>query len=216
MSDSPYRQAKYMVSAHEINQLPVDYGREVAFVGRSNTGKSSVINTITDQKNLARTSKTPGRTQQINFFSVTDDTRLVDLPGYGFAKVPFSVKKQWSEVINRYLTSRASLTGLVIIVDIRREFSSEDWQLLEWCNSTGVAVHVLLNKADKISFSKAKQAQQKFRQKLTGMTDSVQLYSATAKTGVDEARLVLDSWLFPGKKQAPALNMGKKGQPGPN
>ncbi|MEX2353140.1 MAG: ribosome biogenesis GTP-binding protein YihA/YsxC [Gammaproteobacteria bacterium] len=201
MSDNPYRQAEYILSAHEFSHFPPDSGREVAFVGRSNVGKSSVINTITDQKNLARTSKTPGRTQQINFFHVEDGIRLVDLPGYGFAKVALSMKQQWFTLINRYLTNRQSLAGLVIIVDIRREISAEDRQMLEWCVTMGVAVHVLINKADKLAFGKRKQALHRFQQELAGSPASFQLYSATAKTGTDEVREVLGLWLFPEKSR---------------
>jgi len=204
MSVNPYRQAKYMLSAHNRSHFPTDSGHEVAFVGRSNVGKSSVINTITDQKGLARTSKTPGRTQQINFFEVTDEVRLVDLPGYGFAKVALSMKQQWSEVINQYLTGRDSLAGLIMIVDIRRDISTEDRQLLEWCRTTDIPVHVLLNKADKFAFGKRKQALIKFQKELAGLVISAQLYSATAKIGVDEAREVLDAWLLPEKNLAPA------------
>jgi len=204
MSINPYRQAEYLLSAHQISHLPADTGAEVAFVGRSNVGKSSVINTITDQKGLARTSKTPGRTQQINFFSVEDGIRLVDLPGYGFAKVALSIKKQWTVLINEYLVSRESLAGLIMIIDIRREVSAEDRQMLEWCRSTDIPVHVLLNKSDKLAYGKRKQAQLRFQTELAGLVVSAQLYSATAKTGIDEARAVLNSWLF-SKKLGPGV-----------
>lgn len=206
MSVNPYRQANYMLSAHNVSHFPEDTGYEVAFVGRSNVGKSSVINTIADQKNLARTSKTPGRTQQINFFHVNEGVRLVDLPGYGFAKVSLSMKQQWSEMINRYLTGRTSLAGLIMIIDIRRDICREDTQMLEWCRSTDVPVHVLINKADKLAYGKRKQALLKFQHELAdGLVVSAQLYSATAKTGVEEAREVLNSWLFPQKKVGPGV-----------
>lgn len=195
MPYNPYRQANYILSAHDIGQLPADTGREVAFVGRSNVGKSSVINTITDQKNLARTSKTPGRTQQINFFSVEGQTRLVDLPGYGFAKVPKTIQQQWSTLLNAYFADRVSLVGLMLIIDIRRDISAEDEIMLDWCNRSGIPVHLLLNKADKLPYGQGKQVSGRVWQHLLGRVESLQLYSATLKSGVEEAREVLNGWL---------------------
>ncbi len=186
-----------MLSASHSRQIPADCGREVAFVGRSNTGKSSIINTITDQKSLAKTSKTPGRTRQINFFSVTDDVRLVDLPGYGFARVADSVRRQWSALIEGYFTGRESLAGLVMIIDIRRRVTAEDRIILKWAAELNLPVLVLINKADKLASGARKRALAEFRQQLQSAAPAVQLYSATGKYGVEEARAVLNSWLFP-------------------
>jgi len=202
MPDHPYRLTKFLLSAPNADHFPADTGREVAFVGRSNVGKSSVINTITDHKNLARTSKTPGRTRLINFFTVDEGVRLVDLPGYGFARVPQAIKKQWSAVINGYLNHRVSLVGLVMIIDVRRELSAEDMTLLDWCMASGIPVHLLVNKADKLPFGRRKQALLKYQRQFEEAAVSVQLYSAMDKTGVEAARGLLDSWLF-GKKSGP-------------
>ncbi len=196
-SDNPYRRAEFLVSAHKLSQCPPDSGREAAFVGRSNVGKSSVINALTERKGLARISKTPGRTQQINVFRVDDATRLVDLPGYGFARVSRSLQAHWLETVNAYLQRRESLCGLVLIVDVRREPRDEDRRILEWCGAVGLPVHVLLNKADKISFGAAKQRLFALQSGL-GEGVTVQLFSAKTGAGVDEARHVLDAWLYPG------------------
>ena len=196
MSTNPYRQSEFLLSAHDISHFPADSGREVAFVGRSNVGKSSVINTITDQTGLARTSKTPGRTQQINFFTVEEDVRLVDLPGYGFAKVPASVRKQWDIVINDYFNYRNSLAGLILIIDVRRELSAEDNNMLEWCQARNIKIHLLLNKADKLPFGQQKQALSRFERELAGRQASLQLFSATTKAGLEQALETLNLWLY--------------------
>lgn len=196
MKNNRYRQAEYLLSAHTLDQIPPDQGAEVAFAGRSNAGKSSVINTITDRKSLARVSKTPGRTRQINFFQVQEDIRLVDLPGYGFAKVSDALQQHWGRTLSAYFEKRTSLKGLILITDIRRLLTDYDEQMLAWCQANGLPVHVLLNKADKLSFGASKQSLIRVRQKLANESLSVQLYSALKKAGVDEVRARLDTWLF--------------------
>jgi len=194
-----YRRAKYLVGAHQLRQAPPDRGAEIAFAGRSNAGKSSVINTITGISGLARTSKTPGRTQLLNFFTLDDaERRLVDLPGYGYAKVPESARRHWRHTLEEYLRTRRSLRGLILVMDIRHPLTDFDQQLLAWCSEAGMAVHVLLTKADKLKRGPALAALDKVRRALAarfGDQVSVQLFSAKAKTGVDEAHAVLDHWL---------------------
>ncbi|MGK0297015.1 MAG: GTP-binding protein [Gammaproteobacteria bacterium] len=197
VDNNPYRQSNYLLSAHTLEQFAEDIGREVAFVGRSNVGKSSVINTITDQKRLAKTSKSPGRTRQINFFTVSSDVRLVDLPGYGFARVDQSLKKQWERVINGYFSNRRSLAGLMLIVDIRRKVTLEDENMLRWCDTANVPVHLILNKSDKLPFQKKQKAYNEFQQYFKGRQVSMQLFSVLDKKGVGEAVDILNAWLYP-------------------
>ena len=199
MSDNRYRQCNYLLSAHNSSQFPDDFGREVAFVGRSNVGKSSVINKITDQKRLAKTSKTPGRTRQINFFTVEDGIRLVDLPGYGFAKVDRSLKIQWRKVINSYFENRTSLVGLFLIMDIRRQITDDDRVMIDWCKHVNIPVHIVINKADKLPFQKRKQAYGGLEKEFKGISVTSQLFSSVAKIGEDNAVETLDSWLYPDK-----------------
>ncbi len=197
-----YRQAQFLKGVARLSGLPVDSGREVAFAGRSNAGKSSVINALTGRAALARISKTPGRTQQINFFVLDDEQhRLVDLPGYGYAKVPLAVKRQWASLVEGYLNSRRSLQGVVLLMDARRPFTDADSQLLEWCVHAGLATHVLLNKADKLSRGAGARVLDDARKRLAPAGDAhrVQLFSATRKTGIDELGARLDAWLaYPG------------------
>jgi GTP-binding protein len=195
-TDSPnYRQAAFMTSAVAASQFPPDSGAEVAFAGRSNSGKSSAINTICDHSKLARTSKTPGRTQQINFFSLDADRRLVDLPGYGFARVPEEVRQQWARMVERYLGSRRSLIGIVMVMDIRHPLQTADRSLLDWIIPLAIPVHILLTKADKLKHGAATSALLTTQRELQHVPRvSVQLYSSLAKTGIDEARGVLDQW----------------------
>ena len=190
-----YRQASYATSAHTLDQLLPDEGREVAFAGRSNAGKSSVINALTGQKRLAKISKTPGRTQLINFFPVDDENRLVDLPGYGYAKVPGKLQAHWAKTLGEYFQQRRSLVGIVLIVDIRRLLSEFDEQMLSWCASADLSVHVLLNKSDKLAFGARKNALLKVEKHLVEPNHSVQLFSVLKKTGVKELASVLDRWL---------------------
>ena len=204
MNNSPYHNTVYLLSAHELAQLPADAGREAVFAGRSNAGKSSVINALTRQKSLARTSRQPGRTRQINFFAVDHDTRLVDLPGYGYARAPGSLRQHWGQLINAYLERRRCLAGLILIVDIRRCLTENDRQLLNWCEDKSLPAHVLLNKADKLSRSAGRQALATVAREL-GENTGVQLFSAAKKQGLDELCGTLDEWLQrgPEKKKAP-------------
>lgn len=191
-----FKVASFIASAHTPSQWLPDFGAEVAFAGRSNVGKSSAINTITAHNGLARTSKTPGRTQQIVFFALTESRRLVDLPGYGFANVPLKLRKHWGETIEQYLSTRESLRGLVVPMDIRRPLMPLDQQLVGWCQDAGLNYHILLTKADKLSKSKANQALDKLKRDLADCEYmSVQLFSAPNKTGVDQARGVIARWL---------------------
>lgn len=191
-----YGQATYLTSASEPRQFVADEGREVAFAGRSNAGKSSAINVITGRRGLARTSKTPGRTQLVNFFSLGPDQRLVDLPGYGFAKVPEAMRRDWRRLMESYFSRRTSLVGLVVVVDSRRLLTEGDRQMLEWARFAGCAAHVLLTKADKLSRGRAAAALQAVRREL-GADVSVQLFSALKKYGVDDARTALDGMFGP-------------------
>ena len=193
-----FHQAQYLLSAHNLSQFPPDLGGEVAFAGRSNTGKSSVINTLTRQKTLAKTSKTPGRTQQINFFILNQWSRLVDLPGYGYARVPEATKRHWAELLAAYLAQRKSLHGLVLIVDIRRGLQEFDLQLLTWGWNYEVPIHVLLNKSDKLSRQAAAQTLAGVRQLLDARGwggTSLQLFSALKKSGVEMLEMTLNQWL---------------------
>ncbi|MCW8825829.1 MAG: ribosome biogenesis GTP-binding protein YihA/YsxC, partial [Gammaproteobacteria bacterium] len=172
-------------------------GSEVAFAGLSNAGKSSALNTITDNGSLARTSKTPGRTQMINYFQIDAERRLVDLPGYGFAKVPVAVKKHWQGVLEGYFADRQSLKGVVLLMDIRHPMKPFDDMMLSWCQQSGVKAHILLTKADKLKSGAAKSSVLKVRKviKELGLSATVQSFSATKKDGVEQARGLLDEWL---------------------
>ncbi len=190
-----YNQAVYLTSATNLQQLPADFGAEIAFIGRSNAGKSSALNAITNVKGLARTSSAPGRTQMINYFALNDTCRLVDLPGYGFAKVPTAVKARWQKTTADYLEHRKTLLGLILVMDVRHPLKELDQQMINWCMDFEVNVHILLTKADKLTpnaQNKALFAVQNALVKMKGV--SVQLFSALKKTGVDEARKVLDAW----------------------
>lgn len=194
-----YQQAKFLQSATTTRSMPAEFGFEVAFAGRSNSGKSSTINRICGQKSLARTSKTPGRTQLLNFFGLPEGRSLVDLPGYGYAKVPEKVKKEWGAFIENYLTTRMTLCGLIIIMDIRRPMRDHDEVMLTWAKQRKMPVHVILNKSDKLKRGAAKNMLLKVRRQLKAMDDnfSVQNFSALKNEGVEEACAVLDSWFFP-------------------
>jgi GTP-binding protein len=182
-----FPEARFISSAWQPRQFPADDGTEVAFAGRSNAGKSSALNAIAGRKDLARTSKTPGRTQLINFFGLDGAQRLVDLPGYGFAKVPERIKDHWQELLTRYIEVRASLVGLVIVMDARRPLTDFDVQMLDWSQAHDLATHILLTKADKLSRSESTVLLKQVRAEVEGVA-TVQLFSAVAKTGVDEAR----------------------------
>lgn len=192
-----FAQAKFLLSSLNRDDWVEDTGAEVAFVGRSNVGKSSAINAITNQKSLARTSKTPGRTQLLVFFELLEHIRLVDLPGYGFAKTPIAVRNRWQEKIVEYLSLRESLRGLVIPMDIRRPFTDLDQQMMGWADDLQLPVHILLTKADKFSRGKAQSVLFDVRRNwLSAYHASAQLFSAPQKLGVDEARDKLSSWLL--------------------
>ena len=190
---NPFRIASYVLNAHELKQLPRDQGIEVAIAGRSNAGKSSAINALTDQKSLARTSKTPGRTQQIVIFELDENRRIADLPGYGFAKVPLKLKEHWRSVMARYFQTRECLRGVVLVMDIRHPMREFDQQMLGWCESAGVPCHVLLTKADKLKRGPAQSTLLKVQRDLPAIA-SVQTFSATKKTGLAELVDKLSDW----------------------
>ena len=187
--------ASFLTSAREAAQFPVDSGREVAVAGRSNSGKSTAINALVGRRSLARTSKTPGRTQLINFFLIEEDRRLVDLPGYGYAKVPDSMRKHWRHLLEAYFGGRRSLVGLLVTVDIRRGLRELDWVMLNWAENSGVPSAVLLTKADKLSRGAARS---RHLEVSGSLPDTVQalLFSAPKRLGVDEARRHLTAWLW--------------------
>lgn len=194
---SVYPEARFLTSADAASQFVADTGAEVAFAGRSNAGKSSAINKIVNRKNFARTSKSPGRTQLVNFFGLGDDRRLVDLPGYGYARVAQSLRDHWRRLMEDYFRSRESLTGTFLIIDSRRMLGEFDWMMLEWCMSIDCPVHVLLTKADKLKKREADQVLSVVRQEL-GKQATVQLFSATRGTGLEQARDRLDALLRAG------------------
>jgi len=192
-----YRKASFQTSASKVSQCPTDQGWEVAFAGRSNAGKSSAINSLTQNKKLARTSKTPGRTQLLNFFQLSEQQRLVDLPGYGFAKVPQAVKREWTKQLENYLQQRQSLRGLVLLMDTRHPLQPFDEQMLGWAMAAEMPVHILLTKADKLKKGPGKSTLLKVQAQLAEHGDlvSVQLFSALKHTGHKELIAVLDGWL---------------------
>lgn len=194
-----YRAAVFDISVAQLDKLPLDQGAEVAFAGRSNAGKSSAINRITGQKSLARTSKTPGRTQLINFFRLDEQRCLVDLPGYGYAKVAEAIKRRWQQTMEQYLSSRQSLRGLVLLMDVRHPLKEVDQQLLSWCWQVGMPVHVLLTKADKLKRGAAQntllQVQRELAEHSPNGLTSVQLFSSPKGIGLEEVYRVLDGWL---------------------
>lgn len=195
---NPLENAKYLLSAHTARQLPDDTGLEVAFAGRSNAGKSSALNALTRQNALARVSKTPGRTQQLVFFEVRPERYLVDLPGYGYAKVPQDLQAHWQAFIDRYFRTREALRGLVVVMDIRHPLREYDMQMLGYAVSRGLPAHALLTKADKLGRGQQAQALQAVRKSLFssfGDTVGVQTFSGESKQGVDEARRVVNGWL---------------------
>jgi len=195
---SSYPKLRFMTSAAEAHQLAPDTGREIAFAGRSNSGKSTAVNAITQRSGLARVSRTPGRTQLINFFELAPEKRLVDLPGYGFAKVPERVRLHWLELMEHYINTRESLVGLMLIVDSRRGLGAQDVAMLEWILARQRRAHVLLTKADKLN---RRESQQVLRETVAAGADaavSAQLFSAHKNQGIEEAREVMDRWLSVG------------------
>jgi GTP-binding protein len=190
-----YNSASFLQSGSKLSNCPSDSGIEIAFAGRSNAGKSSAINSITQNKKLARTSKTPGRTQLINFFSLNvDGVRLVDLPGYGYAKVSLDMKEAWGKHLEDYLQNRESLAGLVLIMDIRKPMTEFDTMLLDWSKKSELSTTVLLTKSDKLKYGPAKACMLQVKKALEdhGYINDVILFSSLKKTGLKEARTALD------------------------
>lgn len=191
------QKATFLTSAAKVEQCPDDLGYEVAFAGRSNAGKSSAINVLT-RANLARTSKTPGRTQLINFFSIDSDRRFVDLPGYGYAKVPLPLKEHWKKHLDAYLSTRQSLVGIFLMMDIRHPLTDFDKALLDWADKSNLPVHILLTKADKLTFGVAKNTLLKVQQQLNcyhNTAISIQLFSAVKREGLVDSYSILRQWL---------------------
>ena len=190
-----YRRASFLKSAAQLRQSPPDEGIEVAFAGRSNAGKSSALNALCGQKSLARASKTPGRTQLLNFFTLDETRRLVDLPGYGFAKVAESVKRQWQQSLADYIEYRQCLRGMILLMDIRHPLKEFDLQMLQFNTHQGLPTHILLTKADKLKTGAAKSTLLKVKRELSDRPEiSVQLFSALKRQGIDECHRLLDIW----------------------
>lgn len=191
-----FRQAQFQTSAAKVSQCPEDEGYEVAFAGRSNAGKSSALNCVTDNKGLARTSKTPGRTQLINFFQLDEQRRLVDLPGYGYAKVAEQIKLEWQKHLGHYLEVRKSLKGLVLLMDIRHPLKPQDEMILHYAIESQIKTHILLTKSDKVNQQAKSQTVRNIRQTYELASDlvSVQVFSALKKQGLNELYSVLAKW----------------------
>ncbi len=192
-----FRHAVFEISVAEPGGLPAPYGKEIAFAGRSNSGKSSAINTLAGHTRLAYVSKTPGRTQLINLFRLKGGAAMVDLPGYGFAQVPMAVRKQWQGLLEHYLTERSNLVGLVLIMDSRRPLLELDWKMIGWFTATGRPIHCLLTKSDKLTKQEQTKTLRETKKALAdqGSTITVQLFSSLKKTGMDEVEAVVGGWL---------------------
>jgi GTP-binding protein len=192
-----FQNATFYISAHHLSDLPPPVGIEVAFAGRSNAGKSSALNTLANHNRLAYVSKQPGRTQLINFFSLGNDRFLVDLPGYGYAKVPASMRAHWQMTLSKYLSHRSTLNGLVLVMDCRHPLTPLDRQMLDWFAPSGRPIHVLLTKSDKLSRSAANQTLQAVKKELqsTWGNCTIQLFSSLKKQGVEDAETVIGAWL---------------------
>lgn len=198
VTQSRYQRCRFLTSAATLEGAPPDDGTEVAFAGRSNAGKSSAINTIVSQKGLARTSKTPGRTQLLNFFAVDPDRRLVDLPGYGYAKVSVRTRNAWHRAVEQYLTDRRSLVGVFLAMDIRHPLTDFDCLMIDWCRELRLHAHILLTKSDKLGRGAAKTVLLQTARALRDAdhpTATVQLFSALDRTGLDDAHATLDRFL---------------------
>lgn len=193
-----FSQAAFYTTVNHLKDLPLHGGKEVAFVGRSNAGKSSAINTLANHTRLAFTSKTPGRTQHLNYFALGNNTFLVDLPGYGYAKVPPDVQKHWETLLGEYLQTRAELAGLVVIMDARHPLTDRDQGMLDWFSVTGKPIHILLTKSDKLSRQQATNTLREVREFLSEHFPqcSAQLFSSLKKIGTDEAEAVIGKWLL--------------------
>ncbi len=196
MKQSIYQNAKFLLSVAKLSQLPPDTGTEVAIIGRSNAGKSSVLNQLTQNKSLARVSKTPGRTQHINLFALDDNRRLADLPGYGFAKVPIAMKEHWQKTLDSYLRTRECLRGLILVMDIRHPLKDIDQQILTWGSACSIPVHILLNKADKLTSGAGKRTFFEVQKHLAlyENTITLQTFSAIKGVGIKEFKEVLNGW----------------------
>ena len=192
-----FQKAHFITSAPSIKQCPDDTGAEVAFAGRSNAGKSSALNTLAQQNKLARTSKTPGRTQLINFFEIQAGIRIVDLPGYGFAKVPDRMKREWQKNMSEYLEERQSLKALVLVMDIRHPLSEFDVMMCDWAHDVQMPVHILLTKSDKLKRGPAQSTRLQVQKSLERMGDllSVQTFSSLKKEGVDVLQKQVSAFL---------------------
>ena len=194
---SLFRGATFHITAHHLSDLPPPLGPEIAFAGRSNAGKSSAINTLVDHNRLAFVSKTPGRTQQINFFSLPSGAFLVDLPGYGYAKVQRDLRAHWEQLLSTYLQTRGALFGMVLIMDARHPLTPLDRQMLNWFASTGKPVHVLLSKSDKLSRQEGQKTLREVRAELHKYADNytTQLFSSSKKQGMEETERIIGDWL---------------------
>jgi GTP-binding protein len=198
MNKPNYQKASFLLSVADLSQLPPDEGVEVAIIGRSNAGKSSVLNQLTQNKSLARVSKTPGRTQLINLFALDENRRLADLPGYGYAKVPPAMKRKWQALLDSYLRTRECLKGLILVMDIRHPLKEFDQMMLAWADDCDLPVHILLNKCDKLTQSAASKTLREVKEKLTQYTNKItaQAFSASKGKGVKELRVCLDEWFL--------------------
>jgi GTP-binding protein len=194
---SIFRHAVFETSVAKAVALPPPSGPEIAFAGRSNAGKSSCINTLAGHTRLAFVSKTPGRTQLINFFRLKNGASLVDLPGYGYADVPFEIRRHWQHLLEQYLTKRECLAGLVMIMDARRPLTDLDWQMLEWFGPRGLPIHLVLTKSDKLNRSEKAAALSQVRDAMQSAGDqvTVQLFSSLKKEGIAEAEKAVGAWL---------------------
>lgn len=193
-----FQKAKFLTSAPDIRHMPEDSGVEIAFAGRSNAGKSSALNCLTRQKRLAKTSSTPGRTQLINVFTLSETQRLIDLPGYGYAKVPLEVKEKWQQALGEYLQMRQSLKGLVVLMDIRHPLKDLDQQLIDWAVQSEIPVLALLTKSDKLKQGARKQTLREVREAclVFGDTVQVELFSSLKRDGLPQVEKTLSRWLL--------------------
>jgi GTP-binding protein len=201
-----FENARYVLSVHDPRKLPAATLPEVAFIGRSNAGKSSALNTLAGRRRLAFVSKTPGRTQLINFFAVDEDAFLVDLPGYGYAGVPMDVRRHWDTLVGEYIFHRSALAGVVIVMDCRHPLSAQDLRLLDWLLPSERRVHVLLSKCDKLSAQAGQRTLAQVRRDLAGVYPgaSVQLFSSLRRTGVAQAHACIEAWVAGHQQKAPA------------
>ncbi|MGE0357105.1 MAG: ribosome biogenesis GTP-binding protein YihA/YsxC [Burkholderiales bacterium] len=206
--------ARYELSVHDPRRLPPETLPEIAFIGRSNAGKSSALNALAGRRRLAFVSKTPGRTQLVNFFAVDEDAFLVDLPGYGYAGVPLEVRRHWDTLVGEYVFHRNALAGVVVVMDSRHPLAPQDRRLLDWLFPSGRQVHVLLSKADKLSAQAAQRTLAQARKDLAlaypGAT--VQLFSSLKRTGLAEAQACLEAWVAAHKQKAPAQGDERRGE----